>query len=36
MQVVDVTLVLDYSCFLKLKDPLYGPESRKNLISISS
>ena len=37
MQAVrDVTLILDGSCLLELKDCLYVPKSRKNLISFSS
>ena len=32
----DVTLVLDNNCHLELKDCLYVPEYRKNLVLISS
>ena len=32
----DVTLILDDSCLLKLKDCLYVFESRKNLILVSN
>ena len=32
----DVTLILDDSCLLKLKDCLYASKFRKNLISVSS
>ena len=32
----DVTLILGSNCYLKLKNCLYVPKSRKNLISISN
>ena len=32
----DLTLILDDSCLLKLKDCLYASKFRKNLISVSS
>ena len=32
----DVTLILDESCLLELKDCLYVLEFRKNLISVTS
>ena len=32
----DVTLILNDSCLLELKDCFYVPESKKNLILVSS